>query len=96
MTATSLGLETKNLSFLAIPGAGSFVKTTVILLRQRQETYSTAARRSMSAMAAKGSKSTESDAFIPLPDPYGEGFEYSEDPIENTRNQWSVLEKPPA
>ena len=44
-------------------------------------------------MAAKGSKSTESDAFIPLPDPYGEGFEYSEDPIENTRNQWSVLEK---
>ena len=43
-------------------------------------------------MAAKGSKSTESDAFIPLPDPYGEGFEYSEDPIENTRNQWSVLE----
>jgi len=47
----------------------------------------------MSAMAAKGSKSTESDAFIPLPDPYGEGFEYSEDPIENTRNQWSVLEK---
>ncbi len=46
----------------------------------------------MSAMAAKGSKSTESDAFIPLPDPYGEGFEYSEDPIENTRNQWSVLE----
>ena len=46
----------------------------------------------MNAMAAKGSKSTESDAFIPLPDPYGEGFEYSEDPIENTRNQWSILE----
>ena len=59
---------------------------------QRQETYSTAARHRMSAMAAKGSKSTESDAYVPLPDPYGEGFEYSEDPIENTRNQWSVLE----
>ena len=36
-------------------------------------------------MAGEGGKSNGSEAYIPLPDPYGEGFEYSEDPIENTR-----------
>ena len=43
-------------------------------------------------MAGEGGKSNGSEAYIPLPDPYGEGFEYSEDPIENTRNQWKALE----
>ena len=43
-------------------------------------------------MSGKGGKSDGSEAYIPLPDPYGEGFEYSEDPIENTRNQWRALE----
>lgn len=44
-------------------------------------------------MAAKKTKTVDSEAYISLPDPYGEGFEYSEDPLENTRNQWNVLEK---
>ncbi len=43
-------------------------------------------------MALDGGKSDGSDAYIPLPDPYGAGFEYSEDPIENTRKQWDSLE----
>ncbi len=43
-------------------------------------------------MAGEGGKSNGSEAYIPLPDPYGEGFEYSEDPIENTRIQWKTLE----
>ena len=43
-------------------------------------------------MASGGKISKGPEAYIPLPDPYGEGFEYSEDPIENTRNHWSVLE----
>ena len=43
-------------------------------------------------MASGGKISKGQEAYIPLPDPYGEGFEYSEDPIENTRNHWSVLE----
>jgi len=43
-------------------------------------------------MVVDGSGAGGSDAYIPLPDPYGEGFEYSEDPIENTRKQWFTLE----
>tara|TARA_B100001093_G_scaffold68951_1_gene59238 strand:- start:43362 stop:44894 length:1533 start_codon:yes stop_codon:yes gene_type:complete len=44
-------------------------------------------------MASKGKKSAVPLNALPLPDPYGEGFEYSEDPIEHTRKQWSMLEK---
>jgi hypothetical protein len=44
-------------------------------------------------MASNREGTTSSEAYIPLPDPYGEGFEYSEDPIENTRQQWAVLER---
>jgi hypothetical protein len=47
----------------------------------------------MSTMALGRGDAKGSDAYIPLPDPYGEGFEYSEDPIENTRQQWAVLER---
>ena len=43
-------------------------------------------------MVVDGGSAKGSDAYISLPDPYGEGFEHSEDPIENTRNQWATLE----
>ena len=51
------------------------------------------ARLCMRTMALDKGSANGSDAYIPLPDPYGEGFEYSEDPIENTREQWAVLER---
>jgi hypothetical protein len=47
----------------------------------------------MSIMTSGREGATSSEAYIPLPDPYGEGFEYSEDPIENTREQWAILER---
>ena len=47
----------------------------------------------MSIMTSGRRDATNSDAHIPLPDPYGEGFEYSEDPLENTREQWAILER---
>ena len=50
-------------------------------------------RLGMRTMALDGGSANGSDAYISLPDPYGEGFEYSEDPIENTREQWAVLER---
>jgi len=50
-------------------------------------------RLGLSAMALDRGEANGPSAHIALPDPYGEGFEYSEDPIENTREQWAILER---
>lgn len=44
-------------------------------------------------MASEDMTGGSSKSAVTLPDPYGEGFEYSEDPIENTRKQWKMLER---
>lgn len=33
------------------------------------------------------------EKILSLPDPYGEGFEHAEDPLEHTKRQWTILEK---
>ena len=39
------------------------------------------------------SKASGFEKTLTLPDPYGEGFEHSEDPLEHTKQQWATLEK---
>jgi hypothetical protein len=44
-------------------------------------------------MASSGNKGSGFEKNLALPDPYGEGFEHSEDPLEHTKQQWAALEK---
>ena len=44
-------------------------------------------------MASSVGKDSGFEKNLALPDPYGEGFEHSEDPLEHTKQQWAALEK---
>tara|TARA_B100001564_G_scaffold315656_1_gene290505 strand:+ start:3211 stop:4740 length:1530 start_codon:yes stop_codon:yes gene_type:complete len=44
-------------------------------------------------MALSDAKSSGFEKPLALPDPYGEGFEHAEDPLEHTKQQWLKLEK---
>ncbi len=44
-------------------------------------------------MASSVDKGSGFEKNLALPDPYGEGFEHSEDPLEHTKQQWATLEK---
>jgi hypothetical protein len=60
---------------------------------QRQEPNSTASRPWLEAGPLSDEKSPGFEKQLALPDPYGEGFEHAEDPLEHTKQQWQKLEK---
>ena len=60
---------------------------------QRQEPNSTASRPWLEAGLLSDEKSPGFEKQLALPDPYGEGFEHAEDPLEHTKQQWQKLEK---
>jgi len=47
----------------------------------------------MEAKILSGIKSSGIGKKLSLPDPYGQGFEHAEDPLEHTKQQWEKLEQ---